>query len=189
MLDSSSTVRRSAGRWIDSETRRRTHLPGWAHWEVKGGYAKKKSARRSSAVPQVEEAHRRSEANDRGEKTHKHGTRVVYFVPREITDALLPLHVTTTPDKVVRQLVGRIEYLTPEVEAEVIQALRDCGSPDALVRSPAMTRLMHFDRFLEPHVRRAMAQSQDPVVQVSGKQILESLQEESAALHKLLHKR
>jgi hypothetical protein len=47
------------------------------------------------------------------------GDRVLYLVPRGRTDELLPLTVTPKPGEVVRVLVGRHDFLTPEREAAV----------------------------------------------------------------------
>ena len=45
------------------------------------------------------------------------GMRLLYLVPRAKTDELLPLKVTPQPTEVVRVLVGRHDFLTPEQEA------------------------------------------------------------------------
>src|SRR5262249_28234328 len=52
------------------------------------------------------------------------GTRVLYLVPRGRTDELLPLTVEPKPDEVVRVLVGRHDFLTPEQEANAERQLR-----------------------------------------------------------------
>jgi hypothetical protein len=44
------------------------------------------------------------------------GTRLLYLVPRTRTDELLPLTVEPKPAEVVRVLVGRHDFLTPEQE-------------------------------------------------------------------------
>jgi len=46
------------------------------------------------------------------------GTRVLYLLPRARTDELLPLTVDPKPTEVVRVLVGRHDFLTPEQEAD-----------------------------------------------------------------------
>ena len=46
------------------------------------------------------------------------GTRLLYLVPRTKTDELLPLTITPKPTDVVRVLVGRHDFLTPEQEAD-----------------------------------------------------------------------
>ena len=48
------------------------------------------------------------------------GLRVFYILPRAQTDALLPLTVEPRPENVVRVLVGRVELITPELEARVL---------------------------------------------------------------------
>ena len=103
------------------------------------------------------------------------GTRLLYVVPREVTDSLLPLHITPAPDSLVRVLVGRLECVTPEVEAEVEAALRDRASSDAAVSEDAMRRLARFDRFLEPTVRSVLSHTTDDVVRRSGEALIASL--------------
>jgi hypothetical protein len=103
------------------------------------------------------------------------GTRIIYSVPRAEVDALLPLVITPAPDEVVRVLVGRIEFLTPETEAIVETALRQRLADDAPTRDAAMARLVRFDRFLEPHVRRVLSTTADPSVRKSGEEVLAQL--------------
>ncbi len=52
------------------------------------------------------------------------GTRIFYMLPREVTDSLLPLTITPTPDKSVRVLVGRVEIMTPTVEKQLLEVVR-----------------------------------------------------------------
>jgi hypothetical protein len=103
------------------------------------------------------------------------GTRVISFVPREVTDAVLPLKITPTPDTLVRVLVARHEYLTPEAEADISNALRDRLSGDATKRDAAMRRLGRLGRFLEPAVR-AVASKGDGAVKQSGAMLLAGYQ-------------
>ena len=92
------------------------------------------------------------------------GTRVVYVVPQDYIDRTLPLQIEPTPDELVRVFVGRIEYLTPEEEQRVADALRASGSLDSQVRANAMLELAKLGRFMEPKIRRIAAISRDPVV-------------------------
>lgn len=62
------------------------------------------------------------------------GTRIFYMVPREATDALLPLTITPAPDESVRVLVGRIEMMSPSTEAQLME----------LVRVHAVKRVLHY---------------------------------------------
>src|SRR5262249_28087194 len=103
------------------------------------------------------------------------GTRIIYSVPRAEVDALLPLAITPAPDEIVRVLVGRIEYMTPETEAAIEAALLGRGAADPPTRDAAMKRLVRYDRFLEPHVRRILAKTADPAVRKSGEEVLAAL--------------
>ena len=60
------------------------------------------------------------------------GTRVLYIVPRAVTEDFLPLEVTPKPDELTRVMVGRMEIFTPEREAELraLVAEAEKGSPD-----------------------------------------------------------
>jgi hypothetical protein len=55
------------------------------------------------------------------------GLRVFYVLPRKVTDAALPLSINPQPDELVRVLVGRVEIITPEMEARVLANPRAYG--------------------------------------------------------------
>ncbi len=93
------------------------------------------------------------------------GTRILYIVPRECTDAILPLTITPAPEKLVRVLVGRLEYLTPETEAEV----------EAAIKAKDTARLARLGRFLEPNVRRIAAKTGDEAVKRNAAELLETV--------------
>lgn len=61
------------------------------------------------------------------------GTRLLYMVPQRLTDAILPLHISPTPDEVVRVLVGRMEIMSQDEEQEVVK----------LVKASALARAVH----------------------------------------------
>jgi hypothetical protein len=100
------------------------------------------------------------------------GHRVLYLIPRPETDALLPLSIEPAPDKLVRVLVGRLDYLTVADERAIDQALIDHASLDVLERWRGDAKLGALGRFLEPALRRAMATSTDPRALAAGWQIL-----------------
>lgn len=81
------------------------------------------------------------------------GARVVYLLPREQTDAVLPLHMDPRPKELVRTMVGRLEFITPEVRQRVEGALRAQAGDDPAAAAAARRELAAFDRFLEPHLR------------------------------------
>src|SRR5690606_2014211 len=65
------------------------------------------------------------------------GRRVLWIVPRPLVDSTLPLRVVPAPAALVRVLVGRLEFLTPEVEAAVETALAGRRSDDPARRAAA----------------------------------------------------
>jgi hypothetical protein len=77
------------------------------------------------------------------------GLRVLYILPSEWTDALLPLRITPVPDEVVRTLVGRVEVLTPAEEAQIVLDVEAS-------RSQGTYEVGHMGRFAEPKLRRAL---------------------------------
>lgn len=89
------------------------------------------------------------------------GTRLLYVVPADVTDTVLPMTITPAPDALVRVLVGRHEILLPGTEREAELAFRDLASLDARSRAAAETRLARFGRFLEPVARRVAAITRD----------------------------
>ena len=64
------------------------------------------------------------------------GTRIIYLVPREMVDSVLPLRMEPAPATVERVFVGRVELLARWRQAEMLAA-----SEPALIRA---------GRFLEP---------------------------------------
>jgi hypothetical protein len=103
------------------------------------------------------------------------GLRVLYLVPEKLTQTILPLSIDPPPASFVRVLVGRLECVTPAVEAEVESALRDRRSASATSRRDADARLERLGRFLEPHLRRAIASTSDDLVRESARELLARL--------------
>jgi hypothetical protein len=68
------------------------------------------------------------------------GSRLLYIVPREFVDHILPLSIKPTPTLTTRVFVGRLELVTPTTRNAVEQAI---ASHDA-------TTLAKYGRFLEP---------------------------------------
>lgn len=84
------------------------------------------------------------------------GARIVYVLPRAVVDEVLPLMLDPQPTQLVRVLVGRHEFITPEAQDGVEQALRDAAADDGAVRTRGETALAGLDRFLEPHLRNVL---------------------------------
>jgi hypothetical protein len=86
------------------------------------------------------------------------GLRLLYVVPREWTDRLLPITITPAPSELTRTLVGRVEVLTPLVEDELVSTVRAAAS-----RGMAGSQLIaQLGRFAEPKLRRVAELVTDP---------------------------
>ena len=83
------------------------------------------------------------------------GTRVLYTVPRAVTDGLLPLRVTPTPDETVRVLVGRIDVITPPQEARIQSLMAAMTDRTTALAAEDAAFLRGFGRFVEPALDRA----------------------------------
>ena len=102
------------------------------------------------------------------------GHRVVYLVPSEEVRRVLPMSIDPKPDQLVRVLVGRLEYITPEIEALVERALLERIADQGAFRAQAEQYLVGLGRFLEPHLRRALASTQREEVRTSALEVLQS---------------
>ena len=77
------------------------------------------------------------------------GTRLLYLVPRTRTDELLPLTINPKPESLVRTLVGRHDFLTPEVEAMADIQVKKARAARAELNA-AETQLKKIGRFHFP---------------------------------------
>jgi hypothetical protein len=82
------------------------------------------------------------------------GTRVLYTLPRAITDNLLPLRIAPAPDETVRVLVGRIDVMTPEQESKIQSLMATAPQTKKLALEDA-AYLRALGRFFEPAMNRA----------------------------------
>lgn len=78
------------------------------------------------------------------------GARLLYILPQAWTDKLLPLSVTPKPDQVVRALVARVEFLTPEQEAADMDVVLS-----AKAKKGYTFLTEQWPHYLEPRLRRA----------------------------------
>jgi len=92
------------------------------------------------------------------------GLRIIWVLPREETDARLPLHLDPPPVSSVRTLVGRLELVLPERAEAVRTALSAHDDIDEVValltRSEgrfAEPALVHLTNTLEPGAERERA--------------------------------
>ena len=80
------------------------------------------------------------------------GSRLLYIVPREFVDTVLPLSIKPAPMQTTRVFVGRLELVTPATKNEIEQA----------VASHNGATLAKYGRFLEP-ILKAMIESASDV--------------------------
>jgi len=75
------------------------------------------------------------------------GTRLLYIVPRQFVDSVLPLTINPTPAQIVRVFVGRLELVTPATQRAVEQALA----------THDQTTLSRYGRFIAPILENMIA--------------------------------
>jgi hypothetical protein len=82
------------------------------------------------------------------------GTRLLYPLPREAVDALLPLEVSPAPRETVRVLVARVDMLTPEEERRAEATARDARDGPEAAKA--------LGRWAWPLLRRVEKTTSDP---------------------------
>jgi hypothetical protein len=100
------------------------------------------------------------------------GIRVLFVLPRESTDALIPMTITPAPAELVRVMVGRLELLTPERERAAERAVRDLAAPDSSTRGRAYEFLRGQGRYVEPILRRVQSTTGDDAVRTLCRRLL-----------------
>jgi hypothetical protein len=75
------------------------------------------------------------------------GSRLLYIVPRQFVDSVLPLSINPTPTQTVRVFVGRLELITPATQRAVEQALA----------AHDQSTLTRYGRFLVPILENMIA--------------------------------
>lgn len=90
------------------------------------------------------------------------GARLFYFVPRRLTDQIIPLRVEPAPDETVRVLVGRMEALTPEAADRLLSAIQGLGTCMSADAEPLHSELDRLGRFAEPALNYLMTLESDP---------------------------
>jgi hypothetical protein len=111
------------------------------------------------------------------------GLRVLYVLPREWTDRVLPLQLEPAPKEIARVMVGRAEMLTPEMEWNLMKRIVHYIDADDAGKAKAIeeARALGLGRFMEPATRRLMGKLSSPelarysweLLQASSKPALE----------------
>jgi len=86
------------------------------------------------------------------------GLRVLYVLPRQWTDAILPLTLEPSPRELARVMVGRAEIIPPATDWELLKQIVRYSEPDAAGRREAIAnvRQLGLGRFLQPAVAKVL---------------------------------
>lgn len=114
------------------------------------------------------------------------GTRLLFIVPRAITDALLPLEISPSPDETVRVLVGRMEIMTPEQESRIAALVKQSAAERQAAWQAAQLKgeqprytgpaeLKNLGRLAEPALARVSAISNDPAIRAEARLLLRQM--------------
>jgi hypothetical protein len=92
------------------------------------------------------------------------GSRLLYIVPRQFVDSVLPLSISPAPAQTVRVFVGRLELITPATQRAVEQALA----------THDRATLAKYNRFLVPIIERIIAGEKNSSRQAQLREYLNS---------------
>jgi hypothetical protein len=95
------------------------------------------------------------------ESWFEEGLRVFYIMPRRATDAILPIWITPRPSELSRVFVGRAEIITPEMEKNILAAVKLYGENSPETRAAAIDGVRRYGRFADPVLRGAMSVAKD----------------------------
>ena len=101
------------------------------------------------------------------------GTRVFYILPRQTTDAVLPITIEPRPADLVRVLVGRAEVITPEMEKSVRAQVKLLSDASPQVREAAAQAIREHGRFSEPILKSILENEGDEVIRKRIRQLIE----------------
>lgn len=102
------------------------------------------------------------------------GMRVFYVLPRQTTDALLPVTIDPRPAELVRVLVGRAEVITPAMEKSVQQQISLLSDASPQVRDTAMQNIRKYGRFSEPILKRILSTETNRQVRARIRKLIET---------------
>ena len=119
----------------------------------------------------------------KGSWFNEEGTRVLYIVPENLTDELLPLTVRPVPDETLRVLVGRMELMSPNKEQKLIEAVRkhrDDRIEQANAKAsnenpstlPIPSQIQRFGRMMEPALVRVSKISRESEIRTEAERLI-----------------
>ena len=104
------------------------------------------------------------------------GDRLLYIMPNNEVERLLPLDIQPAPSQTVRTLIGWVELSTPAAEKRVMNLVKLLGSEKWVERKEADEELRKLDHFAEAILRRAMNTTEDAETRLRIEQILLELE-------------
>jgi hypothetical protein len=90
------------------------------------------------------------------------GMRVFYLVPRKVIDSILLLTIEPRPSELTRVLVGRVEIITPEMEAEIEHSAAGLEDSSRSIQDVAAEITHRHGRFAEPVLKTVFEKTTDP---------------------------
>ena len=107
------------------------------------------------------------------------GVRVFYILPRQTTDAVLPITIEPRPAELVRVLVGRAEVITPEMEKSVQRQVSLLNDSSPEVRKTAMQSIRKYGRFSEPILKRILESEPSVIIRKRIRELINTTSEKS----------
>jgi hypothetical protein len=111
------------------------------------------------------------------------GLRVFYIVPRRATDAILPITIKPQPSELARVFVGRAEIITPEMERDILAAVKLSCENSYKTRAAAINGVRRYGRFAYPVLRQAMTDARDNASRLLITELTEAAMAKPAGRH------
>jgi hypothetical protein len=83
------------------------------------------------------------------------GVRVLYLLPREWTDEVLPLTLNPKPRELIRVMVGRAEIIPPQLQRELAVQLKLSNEASVKAKARLQAYYRKLDRFYSPALQLA----------------------------------
>lgn len=100
------------------------------------------------------------------------GSRLLYIVPRQFVDSVLPLSISPVPAQTVRVFVGRLELVTPATQRAIEQAME----------SHDRTTLTRYGRFLVPILQFMITNEKDSAKKAQFSEYLNNVYDKQITL-------
>ncbi len=102
------------------------------------------------------------------------GMRVLFILPRELTDEYIPISMLPKPTELVRTMVGRIEIFTPYAERLLLRCMEKVQN-GSMSRVELDAHLAQYGRFREAILRRVMMMQVSTTIKTQAESLLNEL--------------